>query len=55
MIRIIFDDGSAVNCVHIAKMYIEEFEMEKVTIVGNIKERNILDVQIHDEFTEEKE
>ena len=55
MIRIVFDDGSAVDCIHIAKMYIEEFEMEKVTIVGNIKELEEHDVQIHKTVTEEKE
>lgn len=38
MIRIIFDNGAATTCDNIKKIYIEEFEMDKVTIVGNLKE-----------------
>ena len=55
MTRIIFDDGSAVDCIHIAKMYIEESDMDTVTIVGNIKELEEHDVQIYDAVTKEKE
>lgn len=55
MIRIVFDDGSVVDCVHINRMYMEEVEMDKITIVGNIEALEEEDVQIHDEFTEEKE
>ena len=36
MIRIIFDDGSIVNCEHINKIFIEECDEEKVTIVGSL-------------------
>lgn len=38
MIRIIFHNGSMIDVKGIDKMYIEEGEMEKATIVGNIKE-----------------
>ena len=55
MIRIIFDDGGIVDCNHIVKMYVEEAEMEKVTVVGNIKELEEHDVQLHDTVTEEEE
>lgn len=37
MIRIIFDNGEIADCEHIEKMYVEQYEMDKVTIVGNIK------------------
>ncbi len=36
MIRIIFDNGELIECEHIEKIYMEETEMDKVTIVGNI-------------------
>ena len=59
MIRIIFDNGELVDCDHIAKVYVEQFEMDKVTIVGrmedelNVREDNsgISDAQRGD-FTE---
>ena len=39
MIRIIFENGELMDVDHIAKMYIEEYEMDqKVTIVGCLKE-----------------
>ena len=45
MIRIIFDNGDIVECEHIEKIYMEETEMDKVTIVGNInlarEEKNV--------------
>ena len=36
MVRIIFDNGELIDCEHISKMYIEESDMENVTIVGRI-------------------
>lgn len=37
MIRIVFDDGSIIDCDHIAKIFIEENDHdEKLTIVGCI-------------------
>ena len=38
MIRIIFGNGDIINCDNIARVYIEELEMEKVTVVGKIEE-----------------
>lgn len=38
MIRIIFDNGDILNCENIAKVYVEELEMDKVTIVGKMEE-----------------
>ena len=45
MIRIIFDNGEVADCEHIEKMYIEEYEMDKVTMVGNIKSLEENDVR----------
>lgn len=36
MIRIIFDNGEIIDCEHISKIYIEEADMENLTIVGCI-------------------
>ena len=37
MIRIIFEDGSMIDCENVAKIFIEEKDHdEKVTIVGRI-------------------
>ena len=36
MIRIVFDDGEIIDCDHISKIYIEEGDMENLTIVGCI-------------------
>ena len=37
MIRIIFEDGSMIDCENVAKIFIEEKDHdEKVTIVGHI-------------------
>ena len=38
MMRIIFDDGTLIDCKHINKIYIEEADLDKLTIVGNIKD-----------------
>ena len=38
MIRIIFDNGEIADCEHIEKMYVDECEMDKITMVCNIKE-----------------
>ena len=51
MIRIIFDNGNIMNCQNIDKIYIEEYEMDKTTIVGSIKEllgRGDQDERLHD-------
>lgn len=40
MIRIIFGNGDIINCDNVARVYIEEIEMEKVTIVGKMEEEN---------------
>lgn len=40
MIRIIFDNGEIADCEHIEKIYVEEYEMDKVTIVGKIEEES---------------
>lgn len=48
MIRIIFDNGEIADCEHIEKMYIEEYEMDKVTMVGNIKSLEENDVRTDD-------
>ena len=36
MIRIVFDNGAIEDCKHINKIYVEEIEMDKLTIVGNL-------------------
>ena len=38
MIRIIFDNGELLDCENINKVYVEEYEMDKVTIVGSLEE-----------------
>ena len=38
MMRIIFDNGELIDCEHINKIYIEESEIDKLTIAGNIKD-----------------
>lgn len=38
MIRIIFDDGQLVDCEHIHKVYVEQYELDKVTVVGKLEE-----------------
>lgn len=43
MIRIIFDNGELVDCDHIAKVYVEQFEMDKITIVGRMEDENARD------------
>ncbi len=48
MIRIVFDNGEIADCEHIEKMYIEEYEMDKVTMVGNIKSLEENDVRNND-------
>ena len=40
MIRIAFHDGSIVDCDHIDRIYVEEFEMDKVFVVGRIGDEN---------------
>lgn len=40
MIRIIFDNGEIADCEHIEKMYVEEYEMDKVTVVGRLEDEN---------------
>ena len=52
MIRIIFDNGEIADCEHIEKMYIEEYEMDKVTMVGNIKSLEENDVRNNNRGTE---
>ena len=44
MIRIIFDNGEIADCEHIEKVYVEEYEMDKVTIVGSLKDEKEGDV-----------
>ena len=34
--HIVFDDGEIIDCDHISKIYIEEGDMENLTIVGCI-------------------
>ena len=46
MIRIIFDNGEVADCEHISKMYVEQYEMDKVTIVGRLEDED--DVQTSD-------
>ena len=36
MIRIIFDNGDVANCEHIDKIYLEECEADKITIVSKV-------------------
>ena len=38
MIRIIFENGAIEDCEHIAKMYVEQYEMDKVTVVGRLED-----------------
>ena len=39
MIRIIFENGEIMDVDHIAKIYIEEYELDqKTTVVGCLKE-----------------
>ena len=38
MIRIIFDNGDIADCEHIEKVYVEEYEMDKVILVGHLEE-----------------
>lgn len=38
MIRIIFDNGELIDCEHIAKVYVEQYEMDKITIVGKMED-----------------
>lgn len=53
MIRIIFKNGDLIDCETIVKMYVEGQELEKITIVDNLKE--VTDVQPHDSSSEEAE
>ena len=46
MIRIIFDNGEVADCEHISKMYVEQYEMDKVTVVGRLEDEG--DVQTSD-------
>ena len=43
MIRIIFDDGELIDCDHISKVYVEQYEMDKVIIVGKMEDENARD------------
>ena len=43
MIRIIFDNGEIADCEHIQKMYIEQYEMDKIIIVGKMEDENARD------------
>lgn len=38
MIRVIFDNGEIADCEHIERIYVEEYEMEKVIMVGHLEE-----------------
>lgn len=38
MIRIIFDNGEIADCEHIEKVYVEQYEMDKITIVGKMED-----------------
>ena len=38
MIRIIFDNGELIDCDHIEKVYVEQYEMDKVIIVGRMED-----------------
>lgn len=38
MIRIIFSNGDIIDCENIAKVYVEELERDKVTVVGKLEE-----------------
>ena len=38
MIRIIFEDGELIDCDHIEKVYVEQYEMDKVIIVGRMED-----------------
>lgn len=55
MIRIIFDTGELIECEHIDKMYMEEVEMDKITIVGNIKALEENYVRIYNTVSEKEE
>lgn len=41
MIRVVFDNGEIIDCEHISKIYIEEVDMENLTIVGSIPKGEI--------------
>ena len=53
MIRIIFDNGEVADCEHINKVYVEQFEMDKVTIVGRMEDER--DVREDDRRIEESD
>ena len=38
MIRVIFDNGEIADCEHIERIYVEEYEMEKIIMVGHLEE-----------------
>ena len=38
MIRIIFDSGEIIDCEHISKVYVEQYEMDKITVVGRLED-----------------
>ena len=38
MIRIIFDNGEIADCEHIEKVYVEQYEMDKITVVGRMED-----------------
>ena len=40
MIRIIFENGAIENCEHICKMYVEQYEMDKIIIVGRLEDES---------------
>ncbi len=44
MIRVVFDNGEIIDCEHISKIYIEEGDMENLTIVG--RDESINDVRL---------
>ena len=41
MIRIIFDNGEIADCENIDKIYVEQYEMDKVTIVGKMEDEDV--------------
>ena len=48
MIRIVFDTGELIDCEHIDKIYVEKTEMEKLTVVGCIPQKDSLDCALQD-------
>jgi hypothetical protein len=36
MIRVVFDNGEIIECEHISEIYVEEIDIEKITIIGRI-------------------